>query len=124
MRQEGRSGYDIARLFGVTQPAVVAFLKDHARPCPSARGAGDDGCEENNLPHPHPPCSGDKNWSCLSADPQSTLVAMKTSIAVLALVLSSLSLALQIKKSNPTSPFDKFMRPATISEFDFRELRV
>ncbi len=49
---------------------------------------------------------------------------MKTSIATLALLLSSLSLALQIKKSNPISPFDKFMVPAKISELDYHAVRA
>jgi hypothetical protein len=47
---------------------------------------------------------------------------MKTSLPVLALLLSSLSLAFQLKKPAPTPVFDKFMGPANITEFEYRVL--
>jgi hypothetical protein len=40
------------------------------------------------------------------------------------LALSSLSLALQIKESSLTLPFEKFMGPARISDFDLRVVRA
>lgn len=45
---------------------------------------------------------------------------MKTSIAVLALALSLVSLGFQVQKAQPTARFDKFMGPASISDFDYR----
>ena len=43
---------------------------------------------------------------------------MKSTLLIIALLLSSLSLALQLKK--PASPLDRFMVPATLSELDYR----
>jgi len=49
---------------------------------------------------------------------------MKTFVVVLALLLSSASLALQFKKSAPIPFFEKFMGPARLSDFDLRVLRA
>ena len=49
---------------------------------------------------------------------------MKTPIAVLALLFSSLSLALQLKKPSPSPVFDKFLVPAKISELDYLAVRA
>jgi hypothetical protein len=45
---------------------------------------------------------------------------MKNSIAVVALALSLVSLGFQAHNAKPAARFDKFMGPASISEFDYR----
>jgi hypothetical protein len=48
---------------------------------------------------------------------------MKTSLPLVALLLSSLSLGLQLQKKNRSIPtFDKYLAPAKISEYEFRTL--
>jgi hypothetical protein len=47
---------------------------------------------------------------------------MKTPLLVLALVLSSLSLGLQLKNVRTTPLFDKYLVPARISDYDYRKV--
>jgi hypothetical protein len=49
---------------------------------------------------------------------------MKTSLLVLALLLSSASLAMQIKRAHATGPFDSYMGPAKTSDFDWRVFKT
>ncbi len=49
---------------------------------------------------------------------------MKTAMLVLALLLSSLSLGLQLKMARATPPFEKYLGTARISELDYRTLRA
>jgi len=52
------------------------------------------------------------------------VLAMKMSLALLALVISSLSLALQLKGQKPVPPLEKFVVPARMSELDHRTERA
>ena len=45
---------------------------------------------------------------------------MKMSLALLALVISSLALALQLKGQKPVPPLEKFMVPARLTDLDRR----
>ena len=49
---------------------------------------------------------------------------MKTTLIVLALLLSSLSLGLQLKTARATPFFDKYLLPARISDLDYRTLQA
>ena len=49
---------------------------------------------------------------------------MKTPLLVLALVLSSLSLGLQIKNVRTVPLFDKYLVPARISDYDYRKMQA
>jgi len=49
---------------------------------------------------------------------------MKTSLALLALVISSLSLALQLRGQKPVPPLEKFMVPARLTELEHRMERA
>lgn len=49
---------------------------------------------------------------------------MKNSIAVVALALSLLSLGFQAHKAKPAARFDKFVVPASISEFDYKAMQA
>ncbi len=49
---------------------------------------------------------------------------MKMSLALLALVISSLSLALQLSGQKPVPPLEKFMVPARLNELDHRMERA
>jgi len=49
---------------------------------------------------------------------------MKMSLALLALVISSFSLALQLRGQKPVPPLEKFMVPARLSELDHRMERA
>jgi hypothetical protein len=52
------------------------------------------------------------------------VLPVKTCLALLALVISLLSLALQLRGQKPVSPLGKFVVPAQISELDRRKERV
>lgn len=47
---------------------------------------------------------------------------MKTSLCVLAVLLSSLSLGFQMRKTRPVSHFDKYLVPAQISDYEYRRI--
>ena len=49
---------------------------------------------------------------------------MRMSLALLALVISSLSLALQLRGQKPVPPLEKFMVPAQLSELEHRMERA
>lgn len=49
---------------------------------------------------------------------------MKTSLLILALLLSSVSLAMQIRHARAAGPFDAYMGPARVSDFDWRVART
>ena len=49
---------------------------------------------------------------------------MKMSLALLALVISSLALALQLKGQKPVPPLEKFMVPAQLTELEHRMERA
>src|SRR3974390_1841685 len=49
--------------------------------------------------------------------------SMKNAMLVTALVLSILSLGLQVRSSKAVPFFDKYLRPAQISEFDYRVIQ-
>jgi|SRR5208337_26130 len=49
---------------------------------------------------------------------------MKTPLLVLALVLSSLSLGLQIKNVRTAPLFDRYLVPARISDYDYRKMQA
>jgi len=52
------------------------------------------------------------------------VLAMHMSLALLALVLSSLALALQLKGQKPVPPLEKFMVPARMTDLDRRMERA